>query len=94
MSTVAFPITVFYDSSGEPIAYGHVSLSLTEDVYSPVGQVCASIRVIVPLDDTGTMISIPQVYPCSDLVPSDVQYVLLSYTASGERVSGPDYITV
>lgn len=94
MSTVAFPITVFCDPSGAPLAYGHVYLSLTEDAMSPVGQICAVSKVRIPLDDTGTMISVPQVYSCSDLNPSDVQYMISSYTSSGQLVSGPDFLIV
>jgi hypothetical protein len=94
MARVAFPITVFYDSSGAPLANGYVKISLTQDAMSPTGQVCGSCSLNVVLDNTGTMASVPQVYPCSQLNPTSVQYVVIAYTASGERASGPDFVTV
>jgi hypothetical protein len=94
MSQVAFPITVFYDPSGAPLAYGYVLIALTEDVLSPNGQMCGGLLVNVALDGTGTMITVPQVYACADLIPSDVQYVVTSYTSLGEKVSGPDFVTI
>jgi hypothetical protein len=94
MARVAFPITVFYDPSGAPLANGYVKVSLTQDAMSPTGQVCGSCSLNVVLDSTGTMVSVPQVYPCSQLNPATVQYVITAYTSSGEIASGPDFVTV
>jgi len=94
MARVAFPITVFYDPSGAPLAGGYVTIALTEDVWSPSGQMCGNLSLNVALDNTGTMVTVPQVYACADLMPNDAQYVIISFTSSGERVSGPDFVTV
>ena len=106
MAQVAFPITVFYDSSGEPLAKGYVTIYLTSDAayssayaysYSnpyPNIQLCGGLPIIVDLDNKGNMAMVPYVYPCSELSPSDVEYMLTSYTSVGEKVSGPDFITV
>jgi len=94
MAKTAFPITVFYDPFGAPLAGGSVLIYLTSDVLSPSGQICGSMRITAKLDNTGTMISVPSVYACSLLNPSSVQYVVTAYNATGERVSGPDFVTV
>jgi hypothetical protein len=94
MARVAFPITVFYDPSGAPLAGGYVTIALTEDVWSPSGQMCGSFSLNVALSNLGEMLVVPQVYACADLVPEDARYVLTSFTYSGEKVSGPDFVIV
>ena len=101
-NTVPFPITVFYDSSGAPLSNGYVTIYLTADAaYSssypsiyPHIQLCSGLALVVDLDINGSMVEVPQVYQCSELFPSDVEYMLTSYTSVGEKVSGPDFITV
>jgi len=94
MLRVDFPITVFYAPSGAPLAYGYVYISLTDDALSPDGQICGNLPLKVALDGTGTMIVVPQVYPCVSLLPDDVLYSLTAYTSAGEMVSGPEFIVV
>ena len=94
MLRVDFPITVFYDPSGAPLADGYVYISLTDDALSPDGQICGNLPLKVALDGTGTMIVVPQVYPCVALLPNDVLYSFAAYTAIGEMVSGPEFVSV
>ena len=108
MVQVPFPITVFYVSSGEPLALGYVTIYLTDDASYPSNysyvypypgmyarfQICGGLPIVVDLDINGSMVEVPYVYPCDVLVPSDVEYMVTAYAANGGKVSGPNFVTV
>lgn len=94
MARTNFPLQTFQDSDGNALANGNVRITISEDAQAPDGQVCAGMTLTVPLDSTGTVSYIPQVWSNSALTPSDTTYVLEAYTASGLRVLGPNNVTV
>lgn len=94
MARVNFPLTVFQDLDGSALALGSVVIRISQDVMATSGQVCAGMSLTVALDNTGTMVSVPQVWPNAQLTPTGSTYVLEAYRASGQRVLGPMNVTV
>ena len=94
MSRQAFPFTTFTDPSGSALSGGYILLEVNEDVQSPSGLLCRGMTLRGELDVNGALISVPQVWPNSQLLPSDSYYVLRGYTSSGELVLGPMRVTV
>jgi hypothetical protein len=94
MARVNFPLTVFQDLDGTPLAFGNAVVRISEDVTASSGQICAGMSLSVPLDNTGTMSYVPQVWPNAQLAPTDSTYILEAYTAAGQRVFGPINVTV
>lgn len=94
MSQVAFPLTSFTDSTGAPLVNGSAEIRISNDVQSSTGQICAGMKLVVPLNSSGVMTSVPQVWPNASLSPSGSTYILSAYTSEGELAYGPESITI
>lgn len=94
MAQQAFPYTIFNAPSGAPLSGGYVLISISTDVQTPSGQLCAGMTLRVDLDSNGAMIDIPQVWANSSLSPSGSCYLLTAFTAEGEAALGPLPVTV
>jgi len=89
MARQAFPYTTFTDPSGNVLSNGYILLELNEDVKSPSGSLCQGMTLRGTLDANGALVSVPQVWPNSQLSPSDSYYILRGFTSDGELVLGP-----
>lgn len=84
----------FVDLGGNPIAFGTLTLALTQDATSPQGQLSGGISVSIPLDANGNIASGSVfAWPNSLLTPSVTQYIAKVYTASGQLVY-LQYVTI
>lgn len=93
-SRQGFPYTTFTDSMGSPLSGGYVLIEISTDVQSPDSSMCRGMVTRVALDDSGVMISVPQVWSNMLLLPAGSFYLLSAYTADGELASGPTSIQV
>lgn len=94
MARTNFPVTSFQDLDGSPLAGGTIKIAISQDAQAADGQVCAGMTLTVPLDSTGTVTFIPQVWPNGSLLPTGTTYVLEAFNAQGLRVLGPSNVTV
>jgi hypothetical protein len=94
MAQVGFPYTTFYTASGAPLSDGYIEIEIINDVQSPDGLLCRGMILQQALNSSGVVTSVPQVWPNADLLPAGSYYVLNSYTADGQLVSGPTMVTV
>ncbi len=81
----------WYDASGKPLANGYLIVRLNQDASDGVNQYCASNPIKVILDANGaTAVSVPD---AATLTPSGTTYAVTAYTAAGQPVWGPQYLT-
>lgn len=87
MSRVAFPLSTFEDSDGNPISFGRVLVNLSKDVQTPTPeQIAATFTAVINLDVNGMVLGNPEVWPNSELVPSDSVYIYSVYSELGQEV--------
>lgn len=89
-----FPYTAFTDPSGLPLSGGYILLSIDADVQSPSGLLCAGMTMRQDLDGNGTVLTIPQVWSNTDLLPAGSCYLLSAYAADGQLALGPMKVQV
>ena len=94
MAQASFPVTTFTDANDNPLANGYALISMSTDVQSSGGQICAGAAERVTLNASGVMSAVPQVWPNNELSPIGSTYILSAYTADGELVYGPEPVTV
>lgn len=82
----SFPRTTFTDIYGNPIANGIAEIQATVDAQSPSGQLCSTLVLRVPLNSSGAMVTVPQLWGASALNPANGTYRLRVYSADGELV--------
>jgi hypothetical protein len=83
--------TTFTDCAGNPVADGYLTLSLDEDAVAPNGtQLSGDFMITINLDDTGTPIDVPTLWPSFELQSrvtqpnsTGVLYKLRVYTSKG-----------
>lgn len=73
------------DASGNPLALGYLTFRLNTDGQSGV-QVCAGRLVKVPLDTSGNISGVVELWPNADLSPAGTTYAIIAYTAQGHPV--------
>lgn len=83
---VSFPLT-YTTAGGFPLADGYLLLRLSQDGSVNDSQI-TSADCKVLLDSTGTPVGLT-LWPNAAITPSGTYYIISSYTASGELVSGP-----
>lgn len=91
---VNFPVRQFFYPNGNPLAYGTAAIGISKDAQFSGGQLCAGLPAKIPLDINGSMISPPKVWPNAQLSPTDSVYILTADAEDGQRVLGPDGVTV
>ena len=87
----------FQDSEGNLLANGSLLFELSQDgVVNTHTKVCAGYTIHVPLNSSGSVASSPvqNLWPNDVLNPSGTFYTVTAYSASGERVWGPNYQSV
>lgn len=89
-----FPYTTFKAADGTPLRNGSILLAIDDDVQAPDGSICRGMTVLQLLDNSGVVVSVPQVWANADLLPAGSHYILSAYTANGELASGPEKIEV
>lgn len=94
MAKVNFPLSTFVDLDGMALSDGYLTISLSEDAVSSVGQICGRSSATVPLDSDGIIEGSHQFWPNAELTPSNLVYILCSYDHNGQRVSGPTSVTI
>jgi hypothetical protein len=89
----------FQDSEGNPLAFGHLKMHLSQDcTVAGVGNICSGIDIWIDLDINGNAASsasptpAPDQYVWSNLVmsPQNNFYKVTGYTASGQPAWGPN----
>ena len=94
MAQITFPALQFFDPEGNPIAGGHVDISLSTDCQTTGNtQIGSGIVTKIPLDTTGTITGSYLIWQNASLTPSGSYYILSVYTSSGQLVQGPDVMT-
>jgi hypothetical protein len=85
---MAFINGAFQDLEGNPLSNGSLTLQLTKDAQIPgVGQLGAGVIVKVSLDVNGNAPLLGNVvWPNASLIPTDTQYIVIAYSAAGQRV--------
>jgi hypothetical protein len=91
---VPFPYTNFTDTSGNPLSFGYALIHLGDDGNVPDGLICNRSVLRANLDANGNMITVPQVWNNTSILPIGTYYVLTAYTTSGELVFGPIKVTI
>lgn len=95
MSQTNFPIAAFVYANTLPVANGFVVIQTNKDVQIPsVGQISSRIKVTLDLDENGELINDPLFWPNSELNPNDSYYIYSVYTAKGQRIVGPEALTI
>lgn len=89
-----FPYTSFTDTSGNPLSFGYALIHLGDDGNAPDGLICNRTILRVNLDANGTMLTGPQVWDNTTILPKGTYYVLRVYTNAGELVLGPRMVTI
>jgi hypothetical protein len=90
MAQVSFPITTFQFPDTTAISNGYLIIQLNKDCTIPgVGQVGASIKVKVLLNNGGQPTTSVLFHTNASLSPSDSQYIYSVYSSAGQRVAGP-----
>jgi hypothetical protein len=94
MAQITLPALQFLDPEGNPVANGHVTLSVSVDCQTASNtQIGSSVSAKIPLDSTGTITGSYLIWQNASLTPSGSYYILSVYTSSGQLVQGPDVIT-
>lgn len=80
----------FQAADGNPLAGGYLTIKLSTDAMSPVGQVIAGVGVMVPLGSDGNVSGAFALWS-TELLDSTqpVFYVVTAYTADGQKCWGP-----
>lgn len=87
MARVAFPLSTFQDSDGNPVSFGRVLVNLSKDAKTPdPSQVGEGSVAIINLDINGTVIGSPLVWPNAQLTPSDSVYIYSVYSQVGTEI--------
>lgn len=95
MAQSSFPISFFVYANTLPVANGSVVIQTNKDVQIPsIGQISSRIKIRVLLDENGEMLGAPLFWPNSELNPTDSYYIYSVYTAKGQRIVGPEAITL
>lgn len=95
MARVAFPLSVFQDSDGNPVSFGRVLVNISTDVQTPTPEhIAASFVVGIDLDVNGAVIGSPLVWPNAELTPSDAVYVYSVYSQVGQAIVREASLTV
>jgi hypothetical protein len=86
----------FQDAAGNVLANGYLKMKLNMDaVVTGTGpQIAASSELTITLDSSGNIAAAQQVWPTDQLTPTNALYVVSAYTAKGQLVWGPQYVTV
>ena len=91
-----FPVQIyggiFQDAEGNALENGYLTFELNQDGTTSDSQVCAGIKVTVPLDSTGSVALTPVQYIWGNdvLVPANSYYKVIGYTAEGQAAWGPN----
>jgi hypothetical protein len=72
----------FQAASGKPLAYGHVTFTLSTDAVVDDSQINAGRVVKFTLDANGNLIGF--IWPNDQLTPPDTSYRVKAYTAEGQ----------
>jgi len=95
MARVAFPLTTFQDSDGNPVSFGYVLVQLSEDAQTPTPEQIASSRLAtISLDVNGAVLGSPMVWPNAELTPSDSVYIYSVYSQVGAAIVREATLTV
>jgi hypothetical protein len=91
VTPVAQKVTIsggaFQAPNGTPLAFGTVQVSLQQDVSVGGVQLCAGIKGTLPLDANGNVTGSPTLW-------GPVQYLMVPYSAQGERAIGYPALSV
>lgn len=81
----------FQDSEGNLLANGYLKMVLSQDCQvASTAQICSGIEVTVPLDGSGNVSGIVNVWPNDQLLPVNNFYTVTGYTQQGQRAWGPN----
>lgn len=96
MPQMSFPLSTFQHSDTTPITNGYLEVHLNKDcaIQGNAGQVSSRRKVRVQLSLNGTVSTVPQFWPNSELIPNDSVYIFSVYTKEGQRVIGPLAATI
>jgi hypothetical protein len=95
MARVAFPLSTFQDSDGNPVGFGRVLVNLSTDVQTPTPQqIAASLVATINLDINGATLGTPEVWPNSELTPSGSVYIYSVFSQLGQEIVREATLTV
>lgn len=95
MAQSSFPISFFVYANTLPVANGSIVIQTNKDVQIPsIGQISSRIKLRFSLDENGEIVGAPLFYPNAELNPTDSYYIYSIYTDKGQRVIGPEFITI
>jgi hypothetical protein len=83
----------FQDADGNLLANGYLTFELSADgVANTSTLVCSGLIIQILLDMFGDVVTTTaqNLYPNDGLTPSGTFYIVTAYTATGERVWGPN----
>jgi hypothetical protein len=88
----------FQDAEGNVLANGYILMQVNQDeqINGTNGQLCAGVQIKILLDSNGNVSQSPaqSVWPNDQLTPSGSWYIVYVYSAAGQLVWGPWYVTV
>lgn len=88
------PTSTYQLADTTPVANGYLIVNLSKDCTASTGPIGSKVKVKVLLDQNGEVSGAPQFWRNEDLNPDDSYYIVVVYTAIGERVAGPLNILV
>lgn len=95
MAQSTFPILTFNYANTLPVASGFIVIQTNKDVQIPsTGQIASRIKLRINLDQFGEILNNPLFWPNNELNPADSYYIYSVYTAKGQRILGPEAITI
>jgi hypothetical protein len=87
----------FQDSNGSPLAFGYLTLKLSQDGnVAGVGNICSGVTITIQLDVNGNVASLTSPTPVanqyvwanSNISPINTYYKVTGYTQEGQRAFG------
>lgn len=93
MAQQPFPLTNFQNIDGSPVANGSVSIQL--NMNGAANNTQLNIKpVTVTLDSSGNITGSPVFWPTASISPPNTYYIYIVYNKQGQRVAGPNKITI
>src|SRR5580658_4603119 len=87
----------FQDSNGSPLAFGYLTLKLSQDGnVAGVGNICSGVTITIQLDVNGNVAGLTSPIPVanqyvwanSNISPINTYYKVTGYTQEGQRAFG------
>jgi hypothetical protein len=87
MPQAPLPILTFNYTNGQPLSFGSLEMYINTDGQASQLQICAGVKVTVPLDVNGVVVGSPVFWPNADISPPNSMYVINVYSQEGQLVS-------